>query len=577
MLPWPDSKPWGCSTAKHCDDKLSCTKDVCSSKTHTCANTLLAGNCKIAGKCYKSGQTNPTNYCQRCIPGTSTKMWTTSANGSPCTTDKIHCTVDACKSGKCTHTLNSGWCRIGGVCHHPGKVNTANSCQSCDAKLSTSAWSSRPNGTGCTPDAYPCTSDVCSAGKCSHPQAWGCLINKVCMPEGEINPKDPCYECISKQSKTGYTYITGKPCGYGSGLAPICVAQKCKGWHESAYTPSWASTANTSFAAVDYLPAAKSVWAAGGYSKGTTVSGGILLQLGKPLPAIQKATDGFYDISYGMAVGRLGQVYHYSAGTWNKLALPAGSIDRYAVWGATINKKETFLLSGQETTTKAGVYACTVSGTAMTCTTHSGFTTNTVLGPIWGTVAGTFLGPSWVLEINATGNEDIYHSSSSTKWSAGAPQGCVDQGASGTTPCSKTKSPFSGLHGSSASDVWAVGAGGKILRYDGAKWAAVTNALTGQSGFTMDAVFSSAKDGLVIIAMHSNSITGNRVMLLTYNRALGRWFGPMEVRPAHNANTTDKIRGIGGIDSSNLWMVGQHKVLTSGTTYQIKGWILQLK
>ena len=356
------------------------------------------------------------------------------------------------------------------------------------------------------------------------------------------------------------------------------MEKKCRGWHETSYAPTWSAKADTELTAVDYLPAAKSVWAAGGYKQGA-VSGGILLQLGKTSPAIQKGTHAFSDIHYGMAVGPKGQVYHYSSGTWNQLLLPAGNVDSLGVWGATINSKETFLLSGKETSTTAGVLACSVSGTTMTCSIHTGFSSGTVLGPIFGTVASAALGPAWVLEVDSSGNEDIYyHGSSSTKWSASVPQGCVDKGSTGGTPCSKTLSHFTDLYGSSTSDLWAVGSYGSILRYDGSKWSAVTKAISNQSTYSMDAVYSSGKEKLVIIAMHNSSTAGNAVQVITYNRALNRWFGPLLIHPPSNKNTSDQIMGIGGAGYSDLWMVGRRKVFAStGTSSQMKGWILQLK
>lgn len=579
LVPWPDSKPWACKKHSDCNDSNKCTADLCTAK-HVCSNMLLPGYCLVAGKCHFNGTTNPKNSCQICSIKNSTKAWTTRANGSPCYADKTTCTDDVCKSGQCLHPVKANWCLIGSACHIKGKWNPKNVCQHCDPTKSTATWSNRADGAACNNDGLPCTADKCKTGSCAHTLTSGCLINKTCIPDGEPDPTNSCRECISAQSSTQYSFISGKPCGHGTGIGQMCVANKCRGWKASNFTPTGVVATSTTLSAVAYVPAAQQVWASGGYRVGSTSKGGVLVQLsGSTTPTVVKATHPFNDLHRNMAVGPAGQIYYHNGTAWTTLTLPStiGNVERKGVWGAVVGGKETYYMSGLRTGVVAAMYPCSVAAGTLSCVAHQGVPLNVVLGPVFGSLKGSSQGPLWSLRLNPGKAEDIYHNSgASIYWSVAPPGGCQDKGASGGTPCSKTTATFSDIGGSSSSDVWAVGTAGTLLHYDGSAWTALTGKLVDQTVQNLDTVYSSSSEQLVIIAGHRTTITGNLVVLFNYNRLLKRWYGPLVVGHPQSNNTQDKIRGIGGASAATLFMVGQRKVMT-GPTATTAAWVLQLQ
>ena len=70
-----------CCGAATCDDGLACTTDTC---TGSCNHAIVANTCLIAGACYAAGDTNPSNKCQQCTPGTSQTAWSPKAAGVTC-------------------------------------------------------------------------------------------------------------------------------------------------------------------------------------------------------------------------------------------------------------------------------------------------------------------------------------------------------------------------------------------------------------------------------------------------------------------------------------------------------------
>lgn len=267
----------GCKPAEPCspddspctDDGNLCTTDIC--KGGLCQHTLLAegvgcGNgkvCSATGKCsdacgiggqlYAAGATNPTNACEKCDPTNSPSAWTAAADGAPCADDGNSCTKDECAAGVCTHpdlavgdscgggkvcdtslTCNPG-CVIGGQFYKDAEVDPSNSCQSCDAAKSTSAWSPLADSSACTDDGNPCTQDECQSGACTHPAqpnttscgsgghcksgqcTASCLIGNVSYPEGTLNPANPCESCQSAKNAAGWSPLgDGTSCGSSS-------------------------------------------------------------------------------------------------------------------------------------------------------------------------------------------------------------------------------------------------------------------------------------------------------------------------------------------------------------------------
>ena len=133
------------------------------------------------------------------------------------------------------------------------------------------------------------------------------------------------------------------------------------------------------------------------------------------------------------------------------------------------------------------------------------------------------------------------------------------------------------IGGSSSSDVWMVGSGGMILRYDGTKWVRISNAFSSQNYYTIHSVWSSPKEKVTFFAASYNTwgSSGHRVRIFTYNHALKRWFGPTTLRYSQS-NSPDYIHDLGGTDLNNFWGVGQIRH-GSGSSTRTKAWVIHLQ
>jgi hypothetical protein len=254
-----------------CDDGVLCTTDDCTEGTSgpECDSSIAAGWCLIGGVCVSDGVTSPTAPCMWCESTLDPTTWSDKPPGAPCDdtlfctlTDTCDaagactgtgdtcddggtCTVDSCNEGtdRCTHTVQSGWCYIGGVCHADGTVNPVNACQSCNTALSTSAWQPAPSGTPCDDglyctltdacdasggcigsgspctDTFPCTTDQCDEGtrSCSFPiQSGWCLIGSVCVASGTRHPSNQCLGCNPALDPSDWSFLSsGTTCDDG--------------------------------------------------------------------------------------------------------------------------------------------------------------------------------------------------------------------------------------------------------------------------------------------------------------------------------------------------------------------------
>jgi uncharacterized protein (TIGR03382 family) len=182
-----------CTAGSHvtCTAPDSChTAGTCSASTGTCsAPTLDTGFCYIGGACVATGAVDPANACQTCQPTLSTAGYSNVANGTTCN-DGNRCDLnDTCQAGTCTagshvtctapdscHTagtcsastgtcsapiLDTGFCYIAGSCVASGAAESGDLCETCQPSLSTTGYSSVPNGTVCG------TGEVCNAGVCT--------------------------------------------------------------------------------------------------------------------------------------------------------------------------------------------------------------------------------------------------------------------------------------------------------------------------------------------------------------------------------------------------------------------------
>jgi len=581
-VPWPDVVPWQCAVDADCDDGITCTADKCTAQ-NTCEITTQPNACLIGKVCYKKDDPNPANSCQSCQPAASTSSWTSAADNAPCAPDAVPCTLDICKAGSCVHPLAPAKCLIDGQCLDDGDLNPQNSCEACASASSTSQWTTLADQSPCASDGLTCTTDLCKGGTCDHSlnDGW-CLINKVCYADGDFALGDACNECATDKSQTAWTFVAGKPCASGTGLAQMCYAGQCRGWTQSLYAPPPNEGAlTTALNGVDHIPAANGVWAVGQFTAASLPpEHGVLVPLGAITPVagavITKAP--LRAIHYRLAVGEQGQAWYHDGTKWVEhagLSAGLGSTTRHGVYGGPSGGGETFFISGpHDANGLAGVIRCSLPSTGSACISYSGFDSSALLGRVFAVIPATGpLGPAWAVNTDLAGNqpEDIYaYPGTGTTWSLSPPLGCED---SGNTPCGNTWGAFVDMYGSGGSDVWVVGSYGNLLHYDGTGWNRLQNQFSTQSSQTLNAVYASPAAGLVTIVGHRNTTTGRVVALFNRNIELDRWFGPIIISQVP-ANDIDEIRDIGGKGYGDLWMVGRKLDVGPGGTPLIKGWIL---
>ena len=570
---WPDgvdARP-PCGSNKDCIDNITCTTDTCTKGK--CSNKV-EGHCLIDNKCIKANTDNPANDCQLCDPKIKTDGWTTKANGTKCTDDKLSCTDDICTAGKCTHQAATKKCLIDGkTCVSDGQKDT-DGCRICDTNKSQTTWTNIADKTTCNDDGLSCTTDLCASGVCNHEVTTGCKIGGKCVAEGAPasgTAADPCKLCVSTSSKAGYTFVAGPPCTTSAKTAGFCIANTCKGFSETTFDASGSEA--TRLVAVTHVSAANAVWAAGHYTPpGGGADKGVLVEAGKGTEVA--TTNPLRGIHHRAAVGDKGEMQYHDGTKWGTFSALSGSVgsgDLAGVWGVKFPTEDVYFVTGKDSINKCTAW----SASSGKCEKHSGLASGVTLTRVFGTLtSGGNQGPLWAVATGTGSNADIYHNSGSTDttWDTSPPQGCVSKSSSicGTT------SQAMDLGGSSAKDLWVVGTAGLVLRHDGSAWSRVTNTIVNKSDHDLTAVYSSAKDKLTSVAVTYkqgiNSV-GRKIYLFNYNHDLKKWFGPvllLEVPGSHD----DQVHDIGGKDYGGLWLVGHRKDKTSG---KVSGWMLQLK
>jgi len=211
-------------------DSLTCTADVC--KAGACTHALMAGHCKIGGVCYLNGAANPANPCKKCVSNTSGSAWSDAPNNTACAPDAHSCTDDVCQAGKCAHPLKAGTCKINGTCYNAGQSHASKTCWNCKPGSSTTAWTTQVDGGPCAPDAFSCTSDVCSGGVCTHPIKSGqCKIGGACYGSGQFKTGNDCKLCNATASQVSWsTVLDGQPCQSDGHVCTknVCLGGQCK-------------------------------------------------------------------------------------------------------------------------------------------------------------------------------------------------------------------------------------------------------------------------------------------------------------------------------------------------------------
>ena len=214
-----------CSGAPYtCDDGLGCTDDFCDG-AGGCEHPLQQNTCLIGGKspmCYAEGEPNPSNECQYCRPSASTTAWTNQSDGTTCASDGKPCTLDQCKQGSCSHSLDqgSGQCFISGVCYGDGYLRPGNDCMQCAAPAT--SWSNVASGASCASDGESCTTDACNGGGTCEHTALADYAN--CDDGSTASRGDWCY--------------TGVCSGFEKRVAPASVCTGNNYAHARAYGSS---------------------------------------------------------------------------------------------------------------------------------------------------------------------------------------------------------------------------------------------------------------------------------------------------------------------------------------------------
>ena len=140
----------------------------------------------------------------------------------------------------------AGNCKIGAGCWSTGSLNPGNTCQTCDPKTKTDAWTATGVGAACQDgkactakdtcgadgkcvggpiscdDGNKCTLDTCSAsGVCVHAAKPGC--GGLCKYSVDCDDNNICTEDLCLEGKCGFNFNT-KPCKSGGGCT---IGDKC--------------------------------------------------------------------------------------------------------------------------------------------------------------------------------------------------------------------------------------------------------------------------------------------------------------------------------------------------------------
>ena len=118
-----------------CVDTNQCTLDVCTAGVCSNPNAPLGAACDDGMFCTNPDTCNGTGTC---------------ASVARVCNDGLTCTADTCNemTDRCTTMVTTG-CAIAGLCVADGMANPGNTCEACNAAMSTLTWSAVPAGTTC--------------------------------------------------------------------------------------------------------------------------------------------------------------------------------------------------------------------------------------------------------------------------------------------------------------------------------------------------------------------------------------------------------------------------------------------
>ena len=116
------------------------------------------------------------------------------------------------------HCNPSTECSVNGGTQASGAPNPANSCETCQPNVSTSAWTNATDGTACGAGA------ICLTGAC----VSGCKIGGVDYATNTINPSNPCQSCQPSISASSWSGLAdGTDCGNGQVCALAVCGSQC--------------------------------------------------------------------------------------------------------------------------------------------------------------------------------------------------------------------------------------------------------------------------------------------------------------------------------------------------------------
>ncbi len=220
-----------------CDDENACTKDSCGAKKGcsyidlqgikcsdssacTKADLCLQGECKGTPKNCDDGDPCSDDWCD---PGSGACGHFDAADGSPCASDGVACTIDQCHNGKCDHDdIKAEFCLIGGFCYSGGAPHSGKQCLGCQPLKNAKDWSVL-TGNGCN-DYDACTYDTtCNKQGSCVGKPTDCNDNNSCT-------KDAC----NPQAAGGNGCVhlaVGGPCNDGNKCTTndVCNGGTCGG------------------------------------------------------------------------------------------------------------------------------------------------------------------------------------------------------------------------------------------------------------------------------------------------------------------------------------------------------------
>lgn len=162
--------------------------------------------CRIDGRSYPDRAANPANRCEVCSPALNADGWTPLGDGTECGVDLV------CHENACKQVCFEGAHRVA-----PGEKHPLEPCRECVSDA-TGASRFAPSG-----DGAECGDDGrCLSGYCVD----ACFIDGVVHDDGRRDPRNPCRQCLTKESTTSWSIGVDGPyvC---SDRAAFCLGGVC--------------------------------------------------------------------------------------------------------------------------------------------------------------------------------------------------------------------------------------------------------------------------------------------------------------------------------------------------------------